>query len=64
MDSAYVKELKAGIARVSELTTNYTNCVRDRQHGMAAICKGELESARAYLHGLTVAHDLLTEEKK
>ena len=60
--SAYCAELKAGITRVSDLTHSYTHLVRRGEHGMAAIVRGELDQARAYMTGMVAAHDMLMED--
>lgn len=62
--SAYCAELKAGIRRVNELTEDYRVFVTNGDNGMAAMTKGQLESARSYLEGMIVAHDMLMEDTK
>ena len=62
-DSAYTKALKEGITRVSDLTHNYTYLVRRGEHGLAAIVRGELDSARAHMTGMVLAHDLLMQKE-
>jgi hypothetical protein len=59
-DSDYTAELKTGIRRVNELTNDYRTFVTQGDNGMAAMTKGQLEAARAYLEGMVAAHDLLT----
>lgn len=60
--SAYTEALKQGMQRVNQLTEDYAKYLEISQHGMAAVVRGELESARAYLQGLTDAGDYFIDE--
>ncbi len=53
--SAYTDACKAGIERVNQLTADYAECLEKGNHGMAAVIRGELTAARAYLQGITDA---------
>ena len=57
--SAYTDRCKEGIQRVTELTADYQEALLAKDHGMAAVIRGQLGAARAYLQGLTDAGDLL-----
>ena len=57
--SEYTEKCKEGIRRINTLTNDYEAALRVRDHGLAAIIKGQLSAARAYLQGLTDAGDLL-----
>ena len=57
--SEYTDRCKEGIARVMELTADYEQALQVHDHGMAAIIRGQLGAARAYLQGLTDAGELL-----
>lgn len=61
--SEYTDALKRGMQRVSALTSDYANCLERGQHGMAAVIRGELTAARAYLQGMTDAGELRLKEK-
>lgn len=58
--SAYIDALKQGMQRVNQLTNDYAECLEKGQHGMAAVIRGELTAARAYLQGITDAGDYFT----
>ena len=57
--SKYTEKCKEGIQRVTMLTAEYQTMLERKDHGMAAVIRGELSAARAYLQGLTDAGDLL-----
>lgn len=57
--SEYTDKCKEGIARVMELTADYEQALRVHDHGMAAIIRGQLGAARAYLQGLSDAGEIL-----
>ena len=57
--SKYTEKCKEGIQRVTMLTADYQEALLAKDHGMAAIIRGQLSAARAYLQGLTDAGDLL-----
>lgn len=59
--SAYTDALKQGIQRVNQLTADYADLLEKGQHGMAAVIRGELTAARAYLQGMTDAGDYFLE---
>jgi hypothetical protein len=59
--SKYTEALRAGMERVHKLTADYADCLEKGQHGMAAVIRGELSSARSNLEGLTEAYELLQE---
>jgi N-methylhydantoinase B/oxoprolinase/acetone carboxylase alpha subunit len=56
--SEYTDALKAGMQRVNDLTAQYAEALEISQHGMAAVIRGELSAARAYLQGMTDAGEL------
>ena len=56
--SAYTDALKQGMKRVNALTSDYADALEKGQHGMAAVIRGELTAARAYLQGLTDAGEI------
>lgn len=60
--SAYTDALAQGIERVNELTSQYAECLKKGNHGMAAVVRGELSAARAYLQGMTDAGEVLVDE--
>ncbi len=62
--SAYTEALAQGIQRVNQLTSDYAECLDKRQHGMAAVIRGEERSARAYLQGMKDAGKLFTNEEE
>ena len=43
----YQELLKQGIQRVQELTNQYELYLKQKDHGMAAVTRGELSAARA-----------------
>ena len=53
--SEYTDALKQGMQRVNQLTSDYADCLEKGQHAMAAVVRGELTAARAYLQGMTDA---------
>ena len=57
--SAYTDACKAGIQRVTELTADYQEALLAQDHGMAAVIRGQIGAARAYLQGLSDAGDML-----
>ena len=57
--SAYTDKCKEGIRRVTTLTNDYETALRVKDHGLAAIIRGQLGAARAYLQGLTDAGEVL-----
>jgi len=57
--SAYTEALKQGMQRVNQLTADYADCLENGKHGMAAVIRGELSAARAYLQGLSDAGEML-----
>lgn len=57
--SKYTDKLKEGMRRVTTLTNDYETALRVKDHGLAAIVRGQLGAARAYLQGLTDAGELL-----
>ena len=57
--SAYTDKCKEGIKRVNELTVDYQAALLAQDHGMAAVIRGQIGAARAYLQGLTDAGDML-----
>ena len=57
--SEYTEALKKGMQRVNALTADYAEALEKGQHGMAAVIRGELMAARAYLQGMTDAGDRL-----
>ena len=63
--STYTDKCKEGIRRVTTLTADYETALRVQDHGLAAIIRGQLSAARAYLQGLTDAGEVLidTEEE-
>ena len=61
--SEYVDALKQGIQRVNQLTTDYADALEKGQHGVAAVIRGELTAARAYLQGMTDAGELRLKEE-
>lgn len=56
--SAYTDALKQGMQRVHKLTSDYADALEKGQHAMAAVIRGELSAARAYLQGMTDAGEL------
>ena len=56
--SEYTDALKQGMQRVNQLTSDYADCLEKGNHGMAAVIRGELTAARAYLQGMTDAGEL------
>ena len=56
--SEYTDALKEGIRRVDTLTNDYVTALRVKDHGLAAVIKGQLSAARAYLQGMTDAGEL------
>ena len=56
--SDYTDALKQGMQRVNQLTSDYADCLEKGQHAMAAVIRGELSAARAYLQGMTDAGEL------
>lgn len=56
--SEYTDALKRGMQRVTTLTNDYETALRIKDHGMAAVVRGQLSEARAYLQGLTDAGEL------
>ena len=63
--SDYTELCKEGIQRITMLTADYQEALLAKDHGLAAVIRGQLGAARAYLQGLTDAGDLLidTEEE-
>ena len=61
--SAYTEALKQGMQRVNRLTSDYADCLEKGQHAMAAVIRGELSAARAYLQGLSDAGDYFTSKE-
>ena len=59
--SEYTDALKKGMKRVKQLTADYADCLEKGQHGMAAVIRGELSAARAYLQGLSDAGEYFLE---
>jgi len=59
--SAYTNRCKEGIQRVAELTADYQEALLAKDHGMAAVIRGQLGAARAYLQGLYDAGEVLLE---
>lgn len=57
--SAYTDKCKEGIKRVNDLTADYQEALLAKDHGLAAIIRGQLSAARAYLQGLTDAGEVL-----
>ena len=57
--SAYTDALKKGIQRVNDLTADYAECLEKGNHGMAAVVRGELTTARAHLQGMQEAGEVL-----
>lgn len=57
--STYTDALKEGMRRVMELTGDYEIALAQHDHGMAAIIRGQLGAARAYLQGLNDAGEML-----
>ena len=60
--SAYTDALKQGMQRVNALTADYADCLEKGNHAMAAVVRGELSAARAYLQGMTDAGELRLKE--
>jgi N-methylhydantoinase B/oxoprolinase/acetone carboxylase alpha subunit len=56
--SEYTEALKKGMQRVNALTQQYADALEISQHGVAAVIRGELTAARAYLQGMTDAGEL------
>ena len=61
--SEYTDALKQGMQRVNQLTSDYADCLEKGNHSMAAVIRGELSAARAYLQGMTDAGELRLKEK-
>ena len=61
--SEYTEALKQGMQRVHQLTADYADALEKGQHAMAAVIRGELTAARAYLQGMTDAGELRLKEK-
>lgn len=57
--SEYTDKLKEGMRRVNDLTADYQAALLAQDHGMAAVIRGQLGAARAYLQGLTDAGEML-----
>lgn len=57
--SAYTEKCKEGIQRITLLTADYQEALLAKDHGLAAVIRGQLGAARAYLQGLTDAGDML-----
>ncbi len=53
--SEYADLIKRGMKRVAKLTQDYEACLKNNHHAMAAVVRGELTTARAYLQGLSDA---------
>lgn len=62
--SKYTDACKAGIQRVHQLTNDYEAALRGKDHGLAAVIKGQLSAARAYLQGMTDAGEFFHENGK
>ena len=65
--SEYTDKCKEGIRRITLLTAEYQEALLAKDHGLAAVIRGQLGAARAYLQGLSDAGDLLidsTEESQ
>ena len=56
--SNYTDALKQGMQRVNQLTEDYAGALEKGQHAMAAVIRGELTAARAYLQGMTDAGEI------
>lgn len=59
----YQELLKQGIQRVQDLTNQYEQFLKQKDHGMAAITRGELSAARAWLAGAVAAGEAKREDK-
>jgi len=57
--SAYTEALKEGMQRVNELTADYQEALLAQDHGLAAVIRGQIGAARAYLQGMTDAGELM-----
>ena len=57
--SKYTDRCKEGIQRVNELTADYQEALLAQDHGLAAVIRGQIGAARAYLQGLSDAGELL-----
>lgn len=55
----YTEKCKEGIQRITLLTADYQEALLAKDHGLAAVIRGQLGAARAYLQGLTDAGDML-----
>lgn len=62
--SEYTDACKNGIERVTKLTANYEFYLKTNDHGLAAVTRGELTAARAYLQGLTDAGEMLIDKEE
>ena len=60
----YQELLKQGIQRVQELTSQYELYLKQRDHGMAAVTRGELSAARAWLQGAIAAGEAKREDAR
>lgn len=57
--SKYTDACKEGIQRVNDLTADYQEALLAKDHGLAAVIRGQLGSARSYLQGLSDAGEML-----
>ena len=61
--TTYTDALKRGMQRVNTLTADYEVALRVKDHGLAAVVRGELSAARSYLQGLTDAGEYFTNKE-
>ena len=62
--SAYTDKCKEAIERVALLTADYQEALLAKDHGLAAVIRGQLGAARAYLQGLSDAGELLIDKEE
>ena len=58
--SAFAIEITRIVERVQTLQSEYDELVSTKRHGEAAVKRGQITRAVAYLEGMNAAHDLLT----
>lgn len=57
--SAYREKCKEGIKRVQDLTEEYRQAQEAKDYGLAAVIRGQLSAAQAYLQGVVDAGEVL-----
>lgn len=62
--SEYTDACKEGIERVTLLTADYQEALLAKDHGLAAVIRGQLGAARAYLQGLSDAGGMLINKEE